>query len=119
MKKRTFFFWGMLAVMLILGNVDVFAQTQAPANFRRMWVVTRGNDEGNFIITATTIELLQNGKQSWFAEIAAWQEITNEGKNKQDYPMVADITLKVGTRIGPLQLFIHRDKRRLVMKSLL
>ncbi len=115
MKEKGFLFCLMLVVILTFGYVGVFAQT--PEGFHGTWITKDVNSEGKFIITAETMTLSQNGEQKWSAEIESWKEIVNEGKNKQDYPTCADITLKVGKKTGPFLLFIYRDKKRFVMKG--
>ncbi|GHU61918.1 hypothetical protein FACS189445_4420 [Spirochaetia bacterium] len=90
----------------------------APEEMRGTWLAVKGTDEAKFSITEKTMAaFFPKGRKNFDAEVVSWLEIPNEGKNKQDYPTRAEISLKAGKRTGRYLLFIHRDRTRFVMQG--
>ncbi|GHV12516.1 hypothetical protein FACS189491_05670 [Spirochaetia bacterium] len=111
MKNKLFF--GMLAIMLVIGSMDSFAQdsTQVPKDYIGTWIL---EGQGSFIISADTFSIVSLDGRQMTAEIAFCQIIINEDSNtKQDYPngIWLSVMREDGDASSGFQLFLSRDKK--------
>jgi hypothetical protein len=106
--------------------VEAFAQTQVPRDYIGTWVlriVENGEtQEGSLTFRADTWTFITPDQDMMTAEIVSCKAITNEDTNsKQNFPngILMSIRQTQTGNIVSMQVFLHRDKKQVIMPDFL